>query len=177
MNNSIIRFSLLAFFLAALQILVFNEVSLNAFVQPVIYPLLILYLPYRMPHWLVMFIAFAYGFVIDVFSYTLAIHSAALVLMAFLRPYVLTLLNIRPKLSTIQYSVHLRNTPRAKFLLYFIIMLMLHQLTFHALVIFSIDQLFLILQRSLWNLLPSFLVMLLFELFVYGFYKGEQEAA
>jgi hypothetical protein len=46
-------------------------------------------LPLDFPQWLMLFISFALGFIVDVASGTLGIHSAATVLAGFSRPFVL----------------------------------------------------------------------------------------
>lgn len=59
------------------------------------YVLFIIILPFETPKWLLLFSAFALGIAIDYFYDTAGMHSAACVLMAFVRPGILKLFSPR----------------------------------------------------------------------------------
>ncbi len=77
--------------LAALQALIFNQITIGGMINPQLYPLFILILPLRIKGWALLVLAFFLGLVVDMFSDALAIHTAATVFMAFCRPAVLRL--------------------------------------------------------------------------------------
>ncbi len=83
--RNIIRFVLLVLF----QVLVFNNIQLGGYLNPYIYVLFLLLMPFETPRWLLLVAAFTLGISIDVFSNTLGIHTSATVFMAFIRPFVL----------------------------------------------------------------------------------------
>ena len=89
--KNIIRFIVLIL----LQVTVFNNIQLSGFVNPYLYILFILLLPFETPPWLLLILAFFTGLSIDVFSNTIGIHASACVFMAFLRPFVLNLIAVR----------------------------------------------------------------------------------
>ncbi|TAJ13808.1 rod shape-determining protein MreD [Marinilabiliaceae bacterium JC017] len=76
-------------FLVLVQVFVLNNIQFSGFVNPYLYILFILTLPFDIPGWLLLGLAFVLGMTIDLFSNTPGMHSAATVFMAFLRPYLL----------------------------------------------------------------------------------------
>src|SRR5882757_2509956 len=87
--KNIIRF---AFFILV-QVFVLDKVPpLHQMVTPYIYFLFILWLPFRLGRTWLMLIAFALGFTMDSFRHNYGFHTAACVLIAYLRPYLVNLL-------------------------------------------------------------------------------------
>jgi rod shape-determining protein MreD len=95
MIKSLIKNILLFFFIVLIQVLIFNNIELGGFLNPYIYVLFILLLPFNTPRWLLLITAFALGLSVDIFSETLGMHTAATVFMAYLRPAVLTMFSPR----------------------------------------------------------------------------------
>ena len=89
--KNIIRFIIL--FL--LQVTVFNNIQFSGFLNPYLYVLFILLLPFETPPWLLLVLSFFMGLSIDIFSNTIGIHASACVFMAFLRPFVLNYISVR----------------------------------------------------------------------------------
>jgi hypothetical protein len=93
--NNVVRF----FLLAALQVIVFNQISWGwggrALLFVFVYPLFVALLPLRMPRPAVILVAFLLGFAIDIFSETLGLHAGALTFTAYCRPFILSLLQPR----------------------------------------------------------------------------------
>jgi len=79
--QNIFRFILLVL----VQVLVLNNIQFIGFINPYIYVLFILSLPYRTPRWFQLLLAFATGLIIDAFSNTPGMHTASIVFIAFLR--------------------------------------------------------------------------------------------
>lgn len=88
------RWKLLLIFvvLVLLQVLILNNVYLGGYINPQVYVLFILMLPFNIRGWHLLLLAFFLGLVIDVFEDSLAIHAAATLMLAFARPLVLKLL-------------------------------------------------------------------------------------
>lgn len=81
----------LFFVLVLMQVLVLNNIQFLGFVNPYIYVLFILSLPARTPRWFVLILGFILGLAIDTFSNTLGMHTAATVLIAYARSFVIKL--------------------------------------------------------------------------------------
>jgi hypothetical protein len=76
-------------FLVLLQVLVLNNIEFSGFVNPYLYVLFILLLPFDTPKWLLLIVSFLLGISIDLFSNTLGMHAFACLAIAFIRPYLL----------------------------------------------------------------------------------------
>lgn len=87
--KNIIRFC----FFILLQAYVLNKVpALHQFVKPYLYFLFILWLPFNISRSALLLIAFVYGLTMDYFSGTPGLHAAPCVLIAYLRPFLLSVL-------------------------------------------------------------------------------------
>jgi rod shape-determining protein MreD len=71
------------------QILVMDNIMLNGYMVPYVYLLFILLMPFETPWWLQITAGFLVGAGIDLFENTAGMHTAASVLVAFIRPYML----------------------------------------------------------------------------------------
>ncbi len=81
--------------LVLVQVLIFNQVQFGGFLNPYVYVLFIILLPIRTPRYLVLILAFALGFIIDIFSNSLGVHSAATVFIAYMRPLIIRIISNR----------------------------------------------------------------------------------
>jgi hypothetical protein len=75
--------------LVTVQVLIINNVQLGGFINPFIYILFILTLPFDTPGWLLLLLAFLLGLAVDTFMDTMGMNAAASVFMAFCRPLLL----------------------------------------------------------------------------------------
>jgi len=71
-----------------LQVVVLNEVLFSAYINPFLYVILIISLPFKTPKWFLLIYAFLLGFSIDLFSGSLGFHSTATILIAFIKPFI-----------------------------------------------------------------------------------------
>ncbi|MEA5111911.1 hypothetical protein SDC9_22657 [bioreactor metagenome] len=84
-GKDILRF----FVLIAVQVLILDHINLGGYINPSLYVLFILLLPFEIPGWALLISAFLIGFSVDSFSNSTGLHTAASVFMAFLRPWVI----------------------------------------------------------------------------------------
>jgi len=98
LNRYVLRFFLVILF----QVLVLNNVQLSGYINPYFYIWYILVLPFDTPGWVLLLTAFFLGLGVDAFPQgiagngsTLGTHTAATVLIAFLRPAILRRINPR----------------------------------------------------------------------------------
>lgn len=98
--KNIIRFAVFILF----QVFVLSKVPpLHQFIVPYLYFLFILWLPFKMPRAALNIVAFLFGLTLDFFTKTPGLHAAACTLMAYIRPFVISIL--MPKEATeISYS-------------------------------------------------------------------------
>ena len=87
--KNIIRFILFILF----QVFILNEVPpLHQFIVPYLYFLFILWLPFSINRFWLLVISFVFGLTLDYFTGTPGLHAAPCVLIAYLRPLLLSLL-------------------------------------------------------------------------------------
>jgi hypothetical protein len=76
-----------------LQVYILNKIPhLHQFIVPYIYYLFVLWLPFTLSRMSVMFIGFITGMILDVFTNSPGLHAAACVLIAYMRPFVISVL-------------------------------------------------------------------------------------
>jgi hypothetical protein len=76
-----------------LQVYLLNQIPhLHRFIVPYIYYLFILWLPFTLSRMGLMFVAFITGITLDAFTNSPGLHAAACVLIAYLRPFVISVL-------------------------------------------------------------------------------------
>jgi len=90
MGSFIKYFIRFALFIGA-QVFVLDKIHLHQMVTPYLYFLFILWLPFRMKRSWQLIVAFALGFALDSFRHQYGFHSAACVLIAYFRPFLINL--------------------------------------------------------------------------------------
>lgn len=95
MINETVKNILRFIFLVLFQVLILNNIQLSGYLNPFLYVLFILMLPFQTADWLVLVLAFVLGISIDMFANTGGLHAASCVLMAFFRKPILRLISPR----------------------------------------------------------------------------------
>jgi rod shape-determining protein MreD len=162
MINSVLRFSLIFVLLVLLQVLLFNNIEFSGYVNPYIYIMFILLLPFEIPSWLLLIISFFTGLIIDFFCSSPGMHTSATVAAGFIRPYVLRLISPRD-------GYEAGSDPSMKiygftwFLLYTLIIVFIHHLVLFYIEVFRFTEFFRTLLRVLLSSFFSISFILLFE--------------
>ncbi len=150
--------------LLVLQVLVLNNIQLSGFINPYLYVLFILILPFETPRWFLLLLAFFLGMVVDLFSHTPGMHTSATVFMAFLRPYVLELFSPRDGYETETYPI-LRYYGLSWFLKYTTILVLAHHLFLFYVEVFRFSDFFLTLGRALASSVFTIILALISQYF------------
>jgi hypothetical protein len=149
------------------QGLVVNNIQLNEYLNPMVYPIMIMMLPFEMSAIATMLVALVLGVSVDAFSNTFGLHASAAVFIGYLRPTILkyiqpkegydnTLLPIIPDMGIVW------------FLIYSSVMILLHHLWFFSFEILRFDLILLILGKTFLSFILSLLLIIVFQ---YIFYK------
>lgn len=144
------------------QIAVLNQVNLFGLGRPMVYPLLLLILPFDSNRAGVLILAFGIGLLLDSFSDTPGLHAAALVLCAWLRPHVADALTPHAGYEGADQP-RIASLGPVWFVPYAALLLGAHHLAFFALEVFSFRAVGLILVQSLFSLLLSMTLVLALE--------------
>lgn len=151
-------FRLLLLLLA--QILIFSNINFSSFVNPYVFPLFVLLLPFETPRWLLMLIGFGAGLLLDMFMGSIGMHAAACLLVAYLRPFLINI--ITPKGTEFEISPNVYAQGVTWFVVYLGITMILY-LSFYFLVeAATFLNFFLLLVKILVSTLVSIIFMLIF---------------
>jgi rod shape-determining protein MreD len=166
MNNRLILNFLRFIGLLLLQVFVIDNIRLGFYIHPYVYVLFIFMLPFNIPNWQLLFSGFFMGLAVDLFNGTPGLNAAACVFMAFVRPLVINGMmrrndineNDEPSLNTMGIS---------RFLVYSLLLLVVHNLVLFALEAFSFKLIGVVLLQTLLSVFSSlmliFIILLLFK--------------
>ena len=150
--------------LVLIQVFILNNIQLGGYVNPYLYILFILILPFEIPNWFLLVIAFLLGFSIDLFSNTIGMHTSATVFMAFLRPYVLKIISPRDGYET-ETLPQLRYYGVAWFIRYAAILIFAHHLFLFYIEVFKLSNFFATFVRVILNSIFTFILILISQYF------------
>jgi len=167
MINSILRYGLIFLILILLQVLMFNNIQFSGYINPYVYIMFILLLPFEIPAWLLLLLSFAMGGLIDFFSGSPGMHASATVLAAFVRPFVLRVISPRDgyepnsDLSMITYGFRW-------FFTYTLLIVLVHHTALFYLEVFRFAEFFRTFLRVLLSSLFSVAFIVLIEYYRKG---------
>jgi rod shape-determining protein MreD len=144
--NAIIRNIFRFIILVLVQVLIIKNLELGRFINPFIYVLFIIVLPFETPKWLLLISAFVLGITIDMFYDTAGMHAAACVALAYIRPGILKLFSPRDgyEIGT-QPTIQYLGVPW--FISYSAILVVLHHFILFYIEIFRFSEFFSTLLR------------------------------
>jgi hypothetical protein len=169
--NEIIRNIIRFILLVGVQVLIINNIELGRFINPFLYVLFIIILPFETPKWLVLLSAFLIGITIDMFTDTGGMHAAACVFMGYIRPGILKLFSPRDgyEFGT-QPTVQYLGIPW--FLSYAGILIVAHHLILFFIEIFRFSEFFSTFFRVI---ISSLFTLLLVIVTQYLFYRKKNQ--
>ena len=163
MNRTFVKYFVNALIFILLQVLVFNQINVKIgdfFITPFVYILFIMLLPMDTKTDVVLWSAFFMGLVIDFLSGTVALHTASLVLVAYLRAPILNM--IAPRMGYAQ-----GNLPSylfygwGWFFKYAVLMALIHDFWYYFLDTFTFRALGLVIIKVIFNVIISVIFIFL----------------
>ena len=158
MNSQILKMIGSFVLLILAQVLLFNQINVFGFVNPMLYLLFLVMYPFDKNQTFYIFIGFILGFFIDFLSQTDGAHTIASLTVSYLRPIIMKysygLTSEKPK----SLLTDPRKTNNFFFLLVFI---SIHHLIYFAIAYFSADAFLLIIKNSLFTMIFSLILILL----------------
>jgi rod shape-determining protein MreD len=151
------KYLLMYVFLVLFQVLILNNIQFSGYINPYMYVLFILLLPFEIPSWLLLLFGFVLGLSMDLFTHTIGMHTSATVIMAFLRPYVLNLFAPRDGYETGTYP-RISYYGLSWFFKYAAILVFLHHFVLFYLEIFRLSEFF----ATFFRVIASSIVSLVF---------------
>jgi hypothetical protein len=109
-------------------------------------------------------IGFLVGIIIDVFEYSPGIHASACVLLAFFRPYLLSLLAARSNIDEDEIrEISIREMSLSNFLIYAFVLIFLHHLVVFFLEAWTSKLLWLSLQKTFFSSIFTLVLVVLIQ--------------
>jgi rod shape-determining protein MreD len=166
MNKGPILIIVQFFVLIVLQLLLFNNIQFSGYINPYVYVLFFLLLPFNISRALMLILGLIMGLAIDLFMGTPGVHTAATVLIAFIRPGVLELIaphegyeaNTLPSISYMGLEW---------FIKYTLIIVLIHHLVLFYIEIFSFSHFFHTLLKVILSSAFSSVFIILSQFFVF----------
>ncbi|MCK5857309.1 MAG: rod shape-determining protein MreD [Bacteroidales bacterium] len=165
MSKIIIINSLRFILLILLQVLVLNNVNLGGYINPYVYVMFVLLLPFETPKWLLLLSAFLIGLSIDLFMGSMGMHAAATTFMAFLRPSVSRIIHSRREYEP-SIKPGINDLGIKWFLSYTLLLVFAHHTLLFFIEAFRFEEFFSILNRIFLSTIVSSLLIILLNLLV-----------
>lgn len=119
----------------ALQVLLFDQLQLLGACHPYVYVLCLLMMPITLPHSVDMLLGAAAGLIMDIFCNSLGVHTAACILVMFIRPYLIgAVVSDKDRLNE---QINLHTIGMEALVKYIVIMVLIHHLTIFILAAWS----------------------------------------
>lgn len=143
--NSTVIINIFRFLLLILaQVLIFNNLNFMGFINPMVYVIFFYWYPIKTNRALFLVIAFLLGFVIDIFSDTLALNALASLTVAYARPVLMRFcFGVNYEFQNFSF----KNTTNIQRVTLLGLMIFIHHLIFYSFEIFSIAHILLILKK------------------------------
>lgn len=134
--------------LVLVQVLVFNQLNFFGFINPMVYVLFFYWYPLRNNRPLFLLISFFLGFVIDLFSDTMALHSISAVTLAYARPLLMRFcFGANYEFQGFTFT----STTRLQRITFLVLLILVQHVVFFTLEILSFSHILLILKKILFT--------------------------
>ncbi|SNY94479.1 rod shape-determining protein MreD [Flagellimonas pacifica] len=144
MNNAIFINSLRFVLLVLTQVLIFNTLNFLGFINPLIYVIFFYWYPLKSNRAIFMLTSFFLGFIIDIFSDTLALHSIAALTVAYARPVIMRFcFGVNYEFQNFSF----KNTTKVQRVTFLALLVLLHQVIFFSFEALSFSHFLLILKK------------------------------
>lgn len=154
------------FFFILLQVFILNKIELSGFLNPFLYILFLITLPFETPGWLLLVLGAVTGLSVDMFMNTAGMHMAACILLAYVRPYILRGFAPRDNYEpgTLPIPSHY-GFPW--FIKYSYIMIMIHHIFYFVIESFGTEGFFATMSKTILSSIFTLIIMLVSLLFTY----------
>jgi rod shape-determining protein MreD len=163
LKNSI-RFVL---FILVQVFILFKMPPLHRFITPYLYFLFILWLPFNLPRSSLTLIGFIFGLSLDYFSRTPGLHAAACTLIAYVRPFIISLLISQEGADKNYISPSITSMGWAPYAVYVLVLTLLHHTWLVFLEWMNFGSFMYFLGKVVASAAVSFLLIILTEMLFY----------
>jgi len=153
-NNPVIANTVRFLLLVLAQVLLFNNVNFLGSIYPFVYILFFYWYPMHKNRSVFLLVSFFLGFVIDLFSDTLALNAVASLTVAYARP---TLLRFCFGVNFDYQGFTFKSSTLVQRMTFLMFLALLHHLVFFSLEILSFSHILLILKKILFTGILTFI--------------------
>ena len=148
-----------------LQVLLFDQLQLWGVCHPYIYILCLMMMPITLPHNVDMLIGAGVGLLMDVFCNSLGVHTAACIMLMFIRPYLIgAIVNDKDRLNE---QISLRSIGMEALIKYVVILVLVHHLMVFMLAAWSWSHFGFVLLETLVSSIITCLIILGYNILKY----------
>jgi rod shape-determining protein MreD len=148
------------------QILVFNNIEISSYINPYVYILFIILLPFETPRSITLLLGFLLGITLDIFSETMGMHTAATIFIAYLRPFVLSIFAPREGYEKGTYP-RVYYFGLSWFIKYTSVLVIAHHIMLFFIEMFSMHDFFATLFRIILSAVASIAIITISQFFVF----------
>lgn len=158
--TSFIRIAIISVLLVLSQVFLFDLIQLTNFGSIMVYPLILMLIPVRVPNVIVMLIGFLIGYIVDFLLGTGGLHAASMTFMGLVRSVVLGS-SATSEGEDKAMAMTIKDIGFNKFSVYLLLLLFSHQFAFYFIEKFSFAGLLFTFNRILTGTALSFISALL----------------
>ena len=147
--------------LVLLQVFILNNIQFSGYINPYLYVLFIIMLPFNTSKWSLIILGFLLGLSVDILSNTPGLHAAATVFVAFTRPFVIKLGNKRQDYETTALSPSIKELGFQWFFTYSFIIVALHHFFLFFLEEFNFHEFFTTFFRAIVSIIATMILVVL----------------
>lgn len=166
MVNEIARHIMRFILLIGVQGLILKNVEPGPFINPFLYILFIIQLPFETPPWLVLSASFLIGFFIDLFYGTIGMHMATCTFIGYIRPKILGFMSPRDGYEFGSQPT-IQDMGRVWFLTFATIIIFIHHFILFYLEMFTFHEFFATFFRVLASLVATLLLVVVTQFLFY----------
>ena len=157
--------SFLAFVL--LQVLILNNVQFNGYLNPMLYVLFLLLLPFEISKSFLLILGFVIGLSIDMFTNTMGMHAAACVFLCLSRPFILKYIEPRGGYEHDAFP-SIKEMGLVWYLSYAGILILLHHLVLFYIEVFRFSEFLTTFYRVILSALFTLILIIIVQYLIFG---------
>lgn len=163
--NVVVKNSIRFIVLVLLQAFVFNQIEIGFGIHLMVQPLFIMLLPFETGVITLMILGFTLGLILDIFSNTYGLQASSLLLMAYMRPVIFKFYGPREGYDPLK-EPSIFDMGNRWFLFVFGYLILIHHFWYFLIEIFRFDQFLLILQKTIFSGIASYLLCIVLQTFL-----------
>lgn len=152
--------------LVLIQVLLLNHIEFSGFINPMLYVMFLLMLPFEMGIVAGLLAGFITGITIDYFSNTMGVHAATCVFIMYIRPRFIKIFAPRDGFEP-EAQPNINTMGNVLFLYYTILLVLIHHFILFYIEVFRWDEFFYTLLRVLLTTVFTVLVIMIAQYLMY----------